>query len=144
MAEELDVGTVDLNTALLPHGNVLFTTERSETPVLADDDLLAAGELVHRAAQSLDSGGTVGVTSTDTDENLADVDTGNDTVGLSEGTTHSGLESIGSGARQHLVDADDVVRVGTDAEMETFLSGNLHEVSEMEQLDCCSFVDHYG
>ena len=49
-------------------------------------------------------------------------------MGLAKGTAHTGLETIGSGARQHLVDTDDMVRVGTDTEMETFLSGNLDEV----------------
>ncbi len=68
------------------------------------------------------------VTGSDGHENLTDVDTGNKTVGLAESTTHSGLQPIGTSARQHLVDTDDVVGVDTDAEVETFLSGNLDEV----------------
>jgi hypothetical protein len=59
---------------------------------------------------------------------LANVDTGNGSVGLAPGTTHSSLQSIGTGARQHLVDTDDVVGVGADTEMETFLSGDLDQV----------------
>ena len=84
--------------------------------------------LVLATPQSLEGGGAVRVTGSDGHEDLTDVDTGNETVGLSEGTTHSGLQSIGTSARQHLVDTDDVVGVDTDAEMETFLSGNLDEV----------------
>ena len=61
-------------------------------------------------------------------EDLADVHTGDKTVGLAESTTHTGLEPIGTSARQHLVDTDDVVWVDADTEMETFLSGNLDEV----------------
>jgi hypothetical protein len=61
-------------------------------------------------------------------EDLADVDTSNGTIGLAVGTTHTGLQPIGAGARQHLVDADDVVGVGADTEVETFLSSNLDEV----------------
>ena len=68
------------------------------------------------------------VTSADGEENLANVDTGDSSVWLSESTTHSSLESIGSSARQHLVDADDVVWVGTNAEVERFLSGSLDHV----------------
>lgn len=45
VAEELDVGTVDLDLALLAEVNVLLALERSETPVLGDNDLLATGEL---------------------------------------------------------------------------------------------------
>lgn len=64
----------------------------------------------------------------DGEQNLADVDAGDGAVGLAVGATHSGLQSIGTGARQHLVDADDVVRVGAHAHVETFLAGNLHQV----------------
>jgi hypothetical protein len=46
VAEELDVGTVDLDLALLALLNVLLATERGETPVTGDDDLLATGELL--------------------------------------------------------------------------------------------------
>jgi len=128
VAEELDVGTVDTDAALLALGDVLLAAKRGETPVLGDDDLLATRELVLRAAESLKSGSLVGVTSADGQEDLADVDTGNETVRLAEGTTHTGLQSIGTSARQHLVDTDDVVRVGTDTEMERFLSTDLDEV----------------
>ena len=69
-----------------------------------------------------------GVASTARKDDLANVDTGDKAVGLAEGTTHTSLKSIGTGARQHLVDTDDVVGVDTDTEMETFLSGNLDEV----------------
>jgi len=70
----------------------------------------------------------VRITSSDTQDDLTNVDTGNSSVGLTPSTTHSSLQSIGTGARQHLVDSDDMVRVGADTEMETFLSGNLDQV----------------
>jgi hypothetical protein len=69
-----------------------------------------------------------GITSSDTQDNLTNVDTGNGSVGLAPSTTHSSLQSIGTGARQHLVDSNDVVRVGADTEMEPFLSGDLDQV----------------
>jgi hypothetical protein len=81
-----------------------------------------------------------GVTSADGEEDLADSDTSDEAVWLAESTTHASLQSIGSGARQHLVDADDVVRVGADAEMETFLSGNLDEVPVVSISACLFFV----
>jgi hypothetical protein len=68
------------------------------------------------------------VTSADAQENLANVDTGDSAVGLAPRTTHTRLQSIGTGTRQHLVDTDDVVGVGADAEMEAFLAGSLDEV----------------
>lgn len=130
VTEELNVGTIYLDATLLSHSNVFFTAQRGEAPVLADDDLLTTRELVHGTTEGFDGGGAVSITGANTDEDLADVHAGNDTVGFTEGTTHTGLESIGSGARQHLVDADDVVRVSANAEMETFFTGSLDKVSE--------------
>jgi len=128
IAEELDVGTVDLDLALLALLDVLLAAERGEAPVPGDDDLLAAGELVLATPQSLKSSGAVGVPSADGHEDLADVHTSDKPVGLAERTTHTSLKPISSSARQHLVDADDMVWVDADTEMETFLSGDLDEV----------------
>lgn len=69
-----------------------------------------------------------GITSSDTQDDLTNVDTGYGSVWLSPSTTHSSLQSIGTGTRQHLVDTDDMVWVGTDTEMETFLSSDLDKV----------------
>jgi len=71
------------------------------------------------------------ITSADTQDNLTDVNTGNGSVWLSPSTTHSSLQSIGTSARQHLVDTDNVEWVSTDTEMETFLSGDLDEVPDI-------------
>lgn len=75
-----------------------------------------------------DAGKHTGVTGADTHEDLANVDTGNNTVGLTPGTTHTSLQSIGTSARQHLVDTDDVERVSADTEMERLLATVLGEV----------------
>jgi hypothetical protein len=155
VGEELNVSTVDLDATSSDLLQVLLAAEGSETPVLGDDDLLATGELVLGAAESLESDGTVWevrmlvfdtcmrmplqplrrefprrtrVTSADTQDDLANVDTGDSAVGLAPGTTHTSLQSIGTGTRQHLVDTDDVVGVGADTQVETLLSGVLDEV----------------
>jgi hypothetical protein len=69
-----------------------------------------------------------GVTGAAGHDDLADVDTGDSAVGLAPGTTHTGLQSIGTGARQHLVDTDDVEGVDADAQVEALLAGELDEV----------------
>ena len=69
-----------------------------------------------------------GIPGSERQDDLADVHTGNETIWLAEGTTHTSLQSIGTSARQHLVDTDDMVGVGTDTEVETFLSGVLDHV----------------
>jgi len=128
VGEELNVSTIDLDTAGSLLLEILITSERGETPVLGDDDLLSARELVLRSSESLEGEMLVGITSSDAHENLANVDTGNGTVGLTPGTTHTGLQSIGTSARQHLVDTDDVEGVGADAKVETLLAAVLDEV----------------
>lgn len=128
VAEELNVSTVDLDTASSLALEVVLAAERSETPVLGDDDLLSAGELVLGSSESLKSQSTVRVTSADAHDDLTNVDTGNSAVGLAPGTTHTSLQSIGTSARQHLVDTDDVEGVGADTEVETLLTGVLDEV----------------
>lgn len=133
--EELDVGTILLELALLAELNVLLAADGGEAPVLGDDDLLTAGELVHGTAESLDGGGAVGVTGADGQNDLANVHTGNGTLGLTEGTTHTGLQTIGTGAGKHLVDTDDMEGVDTNAHVETFLTGDLHKVPKGRLLE---------
>jgi len=128
IGEELDVGTVDLDAASSLLLEVLLATKGGEAPVLGDDDFLATRELVLGAAEGLEGNGLVGVTSADAHDDLANVDTGDSAVGLTPGTTHTSLKSIGTSARQHLVDTDDVEGVGADAEVERLLSGGLDEV----------------
>ena len=59
LREELDVGTIHLDVASLPLLDVLLAAEGGEAPVLGDNDLLPAGELVLGAAESLESDRTV-------------------------------------------------------------------------------------
>ena len=58
-AEELDVGAVDTDLTSLALLDVVCAVERSETPLLGDDDLLATWELVLRSAEGLDGGWAV-------------------------------------------------------------------------------------
>lgn len=53
VAEELDVSTVDLDAASSLALQVLLAAEGSETPVLGDNNFLAARELVLRTTESL-------------------------------------------------------------------------------------------
>jgi hypothetical protein len=61
-------------------------------------------------------------------QDLANVHPCNRSVGLAPSATHSSLQSIGAGTGQHLVDADDMVRMCANTEMETFLAGDLDKV----------------
>lgn len=59
VGKELNVGTIHLDATSSLLLEVLLTSERSETPVLGDDDLLSTGELVLRSSESLKSEATV-------------------------------------------------------------------------------------
>jgi hypothetical protein len=72
------------------------------------------------------------ITSANAQQDLTNVHAGDDAVGLAEGSSHTRLQSIGTSARQHFVDADDVVGMSANAEMETFFAGNFDQVSSLE------------
>lgn len=76
-----------------------------------------------------EGGGRTVVTGPHGEQDLADIHTGDGSVGLAPRTAHSGLQPVGTGTGQHLVDADDVVRVGADTEVEPFLAGDFDEIS---------------
>ena len=59
---------------------------------------------------------------------MTNVYTGDGSVWFSPSTTHTGLQPIGTSARQHLVDTDDVEWVDTDTHVESILSGSLSNV----------------
>lgn len=59
VAEELNVGTVHQDSTGSLLLQVLLAAEGGEAPVLGDDDLLPAGELVLGAAEGLEGGGLV-------------------------------------------------------------------------------------
>jgi hypothetical protein len=59
VAEKLNVGAVVLEAALGALGDVLFAAKGCEAPVLGNDDLLAAGELVLGSAEGFNGGGAV-------------------------------------------------------------------------------------
>ena len=58
-SQELDVGSVHPDPALLALLDVLFPAQRRKAPVLRDDKFLTPGELVLRSSQSFDRGGAV-------------------------------------------------------------------------------------
>ena len=68
------------------------------------------------------------IASSHTQQNLTDVNASDGAVGLAPRSPHAGLKPIRSGARQHLIDADDVERMSADTEMEAFLASGLDEI----------------
>lgn len=128
VVDVLDVGTVGNQTTQFLGFLVLFTSELGEAPLVGNDNLLTTRELVLATTEGFDDGGLVGILGTDRDQDLTDIDTSDSTDGLTEGTTHTGLQTIGTGTRQHLVDTQNVERMDTNTHVEVILTGNLANV----------------
>ena len=124
----LQVATVLEDTVAVAGLNVLVTAHISEAPLLRDNDLLATSELVTRAAQSLNRVRAVHVTGADREEDLTNVDTSDKVVWPTERTTHTSLQTVGTGARKHLVDTNDVVGVDTHTKVEALLTSRTSHV----------------
>ena len=139
LAVEVELGVlkgttagVDLNNvavggedAGLTESDIFLTGVLGETPLEGLEDLLATGELELATADGLDDMGLGGVLGADGEEDLANVDTGGDADGLAVRVTHTGGETIGSGARKHLVGTEDVEGVGAHADVVSVLADHL-------------------
>lgn len=125
---ELDTASVRNQATFILVLLVLVAVVLGEAPLLRDEDLLTTGELELGTTQSLDDLGLETVAGAHRHDRLANVNAGNGSLGLTEGTTHSSLESIGSGTRQHLVDANDVERVQAHTDVELVLAAELDQV----------------
>lgn len=94
VVDNLDVRTIRDDLALRLELEVLLGGVLGEAPLLGNNNALLTRELELGAAKSLHSGGDGLLSATDGDQDLTNVDTGADTVGLTESTTHTGLQSI--------------------------------------------------
>merc|ERR1719198_851957 len=107
---------------------VLLAAQLREAKVLRGAETLTARELVLGAAERLEDAGLVLVARANRQKDLTDLHASDGAVGLTEGTTHAGLQTIGTSARKHLVDAQHVPRVHTDTQVELILARVLHHV----------------
>jgi len=132
----LNADTVWYQASLCPHWLELLALPLREAPLAADVDLLATGELELGTSESLDDLLLMNVLGAHGQDNLSDVNTGDGSKWLSVGTTHSSLEPICTGARQHLVDADDMERVGSHSHVERVFTSKLDEVLVSTDTTC--------
>lgn len=141
--QELNICTINQDSAFLLQLDVLIPLQRRETPILADDDLLATWEFVHRSSKSFDSRSTVRITSSDGEQDLTNIDTSDRSIWLSPRTTHPSLQSIGPSAGQHLVDSDNVIWVSANSEMEAFFTSNFDQIPA-EQVESALLQNQYA
>jgi len=124
----LDADTVRGQVQRFAHLIVLLTWPAGEAPLARDEQFLTTRELELGSPERLDDMGLVLILATHTDHGLTDVHTSHQTLGLAEGSSHSGLEPIGSGTGQHFVDAHDVERMDAKTHVESILTHELDHV----------------
>ena len=128
LGDVLGLVAISDEAALLAPLNVLRLVVLGEAPLFGDDDLLATGELELGTAKRLNSDAEIVIPAPDRKENLSNLDPSNAASGLAVCVPHTSLEPIGTSARKHLVDAEDVEGVRPDAEVEAFLASASHKV----------------
>ena len=89
---------------------------------------MTSGELELGPPERLNDRVLVLVMSPHAHQGLSNTDAGHGAQGLAEGTSHPGLEPIGTGTRQHFVDPQHVERMDTDPDVELILGGVLDQV----------------
>ena len=124
----LDGGAVGSDPALLASSHIVLAVKLGEAPLVGLHDFLSSGEFELGTAKSLNHVGSVGILGADRHDDLANGDTGSHLHGLTVGVSHTGGQTIGSGAGKHLVLADDVERVSAGSDVVTLLTGGLHQV----------------
>ena len=122
------VGTARGQLLALPPLLVDGLGELGESPVARGVDLLTAGELHLGSSEGLNGASLMLVLAPQRHQGLSDVHSGDRSLGLSEGTSHTGLEPVSASTRQHLVDSEHVEGVLPHSDMEGVLSAELDHV----------------
>ena len=120
LGDDLAANTIGLDLTLLLKSVVVSLNQLGEAELSRDEDLLTAWEFELGTSESLSGEASLFWLSSHGEEHSTNVDTSRLAESLTEGTSHTLLESIGTGTRKHLVDSNDVPWVHSDSEMETF------------------------
>ena len=124
VSDGLDTNTIWDDLTLLLESVEIGLNMWGESVFSGDEDLLSSWELELGSSEGLLSVWDILWLHSDGKQDLTDGDSCGLAESLTESTSHSLLESIGSSAGEHLVDSNDVPWVDSDSAMEV-LSTNL-------------------
>jgi len=127
-SDNLNIGTILSELTFFLEFGVVFVGVLGETDFRRNNDLLSTGELELASSESFKSVGNVLFDESDGVQDLVDLDSGDLTGRLTVGASHTGLKSISTGAGKHLVNSDNVPRVDSASQVETFLTALLDQV----------------
>lgn len=108
--------------------DIFLTVVLGESPLERFQNLLASGKLELSTTNGFNHVGFVSVLGAHRKEDLSNIDTSRDTDRLSVRVTHTTRQSISAGTTQHFVRAEHMVGVGTDTNVEGFLSNIFGQV----------------
>ena len=91
-------------------------------------NLLSSWEFELGTTESFDGDVGLIILASDGDQDLSDVTSGSLTVGLTKGTSHTGLEPIRSSTTQHLVHTQHVERMRADTDVKIVFTAVGHQV----------------
>ena len=120
LGDDLAANTIGLDLTLLLKSVVVSLNQLGEAELSRDEDLLTAWEFELGTSEGLSGEARFLGLGSNGEEDSSDVDTSRLAESLTEGTSHTLLESIGTCTIKHLVDSNDVPWVHSDSEMETF------------------------
>ena len=118
--------SVLLDPSFLTSACVHISIPVSQTPLVGAHDLLSSGELKLRTAKSFNGVMGVAIPATHGHNLISNIDTSYLLQRLSVGSTHTGRKTIRACTGKHLVLTDDVIGMGTSADMVSLLSGILY------------------
>mmetsp|Transcript_45056 Transcript_45056/g.86160 ORF Transcript_45056/g.86160 Transcript_45056/m.86160 type:complete len:242 (-) Transcript_45056:58-783(-) len=126
--QELGVHSIRVQAAGLLPSDKVRTVVVGEAPFTRHNHLLTSRELELSTTQRLLGHLLIRVLATNRQQNLTDRHAGAGALGLSECTTHTGLQAIRACAREHLVDTQNVVGMNSHTQMKRFFSCSLNHV----------------
>ena len=124
----LELVSIGTELSVLPPCDILLSRILGKSPLVTLEEFLASSKFELSTAEGLDHVGLVVVLGPDTDQDLANGNTGGNTDGLSIRVTHTGTETISTGARKHLVGTEDHEGVGPHADVVRLLSNGLSQM----------------
>ena len=126
--QKFDESTVIFDFTGISLFNVFFSVQVGETPFFRQNDFLLTWELVSGSSQSFNNNVFVGVFGSTRENNLTNVNSGSQTVRFTPSTSHTLLQSIGTGTRQHFVDSQNMEWMDSDSQMESISPNGFGDV----------------
>ena len=128
LTNDLDTRTIVDDFLLVSETRVLSSGEIGETPLVRSDDFLSTREFSLGSLESFHGELDVSFLDSDGEQNGSDVNTGSLAECLTEGSSHTSLESICTSAWKHFVDSEHVPRVNSASQVESILGDELNHI----------------